>query len=213
MTCRTSILRIVSCVTVIPLIPHHPGRRWQVFEHPISTSEVTALSLTQVEPQGTIFAVADPMERAGYAPPGATSQGGHSPLLRLDAVGWAVRSVASIIKTSGSGESGGSGASDPAAAAVVVGFVGAIGGRGIHPAQPLLNDLNDMDDAASTPSCHLPLHTTSLGNEGRMQATCSALSPNNWAIAHLLLVLSWGSLSGERIIPHIMGPDPRPGLS
>ena len=25
----------------------------------------------------------------------------------------------------------------------------------------------------------------------------------------LLLVLSWGSLSAERIIPHIMGPDPK----
>ncbi len=54
------------------------------------------------------------------------------PLLRLDAVGWALMSVASIISTSGSAESGGSGAS-----------------RGIHPAQPLLNG---MDDAAQ----HLP---------------------------------------------------------
>ncbi len=43
-----------------------------------------------------------------------------------------------------------------------------------------------------------------------MRATCSLLSPNNWVITHLLLVLSWGSLSAERIIPHIMSPDPRP---
>ena len=49
----------------------------------------------------------------------------------------------------------------------------------------------------------------SLGNKGRMPSTCSALSPNNWAITHLLLVLSWGSLSTERVIPHIMSPDPR----
>ena len=106
------------------------------------------------------------------------------PLLRLDAVGWALMSVASIISTSGSAESGGSGAS-----------------RGIHPAQPLLND---MDDAASTPSWHPPAsHHVTLGNKGRMRATCSVLSLNNWAITHLLLVLSWRSLSGERIIPHI----------
>ena len=53
------------------------------------------------------------------------------PLLRLDAVGWALMSVASIISTSGSGH----------AETVVEGLCG----RGIHPAQPLLND---RDDAA-----------------------------------------------------------------
>ena len=42
-----------------------------------------------------------------------------------------------------------------------------------------------------------------------MRATCSVLSLNNWAITHLLLVLSWRSLSGERIIPHMMSPDPK----
>ncbi len=47
-------------VAVIPLIPHHRGRRRQVLAHPISTSEVTALPLTQAEPQGTAFAVAEP---------------------------------------------------------------------------------------------------------------------------------------------------------
>ncbi len=49
----------------------------------------------------------------------------------------------------------------------------------------------------------------SLGNKGRMPSTCSVLIPNNGAITHLLLMLSWGHLSGERIIPHMMGPDPR----
>ncbi len=34
-----------------------------------------------------------------------------------------------------------------------------------------------------------------------MPSTCSALSPNNRAITPLLLVHSWGSLSGERVIP------------
>ena len=48
----------------------------------------------------------------------------------------------------------------------------------------------------------------SLGNKGRMRSTCSVLSPNNWAITHLLLVLSWGSLSAEKIIPHMMNPNP-----
>ena len=82
---------------------------------------------------------------------------------------------------------------------VVEGFVGTIDSRGIHPVQPLLND---MDAAAQ----HLPVThplPTMLPWEikGRMRATCSALSPNNWAITHLLLVLSWGSFSAERIIP------------
>ena len=49
-------------------------------EHHIGTGEVTALPLTQVEPQGTTFAVADPMERSGYAPLGATNQAGDTPL-------------------------------------------------------------------------------------------------------------------------------------
>ena len=59
---------LTDFVPVIPLIPHHRGRRRQVFEHHIGTGEVTALPLTQVEPQGTTFAVADPMELAGHAP-------------------------------------------------------------------------------------------------------------------------------------------------
>ncbi len=44
----------------------------------------------------------------------------------------------------------------------------------------------------------------SLGNKGRMRATCSVLSPNNWAITHLLLVLSWGLLplsNGASLLP------------
>ena len=103
---------LTDFVPVIPLISHYRGHRRQVFEHHISTGEVTALPLTQVESQGTTFAVTDPMELAGHAPLGATNQAGGTPLLRLDAVGWALTSVASIISTSGSGESGGSAASD-----------------------------------------------------------------------------------------------------
>ena len=50
---------------------------------------------------GTTFAVTDPMELAGHTPLGATNQAA----LRLDAVGWALRSVVSIIRTSGSAAS------------------------------------------------------------------------------------------------------------
>ena len=35
--------------------------------------------LTEVEPQGTTFAVADPMELAGHAPLDATNQAGSAP--------------------------------------------------------------------------------------------------------------------------------------
>ncbi len=104
---------LADFVPLIPLIPHHrSSSRRQVLEHPISTSEVTALPLMQVEPQGTTFAVAEPMELAGHDPLGATSQAGGTPLLRLDAVGWALRSVASMIRTSGSAGSDGSVGSD-----------------------------------------------------------------------------------------------------
>ncbi len=89
---------LTDFVPVIPLIPHHRYRRRQVFEHHIGTGEVTALPLTQVEPQETTLAVADPMELAGHTP--------LVPLLRLHAVGWALMLVASSISTSGSAANG-----------------------------------------------------------------------------------------------------------
>ena len=89
---------LMDFVPVLPLIPHHRGRRRQVFESHIRTGEVTALPLTQVEPQATTFTVTDPIGACWSC----------SPLLRLDAVGWALMSVASTIRTSGSGASGGS---------------------------------------------------------------------------------------------------------
>ena len=107
-TSRDALLgqHLTDFVTSIPLIPHHRGHRWQVFEHHIGTGEVTALTLTPVESQVTTFTVTDHMELAGHAPLGATNQaGGTPPLLRLHAVGWALMSVASIISTSGSAES------------------------------------------------------------------------------------------------------------
>ena len=63
---------LTDLVAIMPFIPHHRGRRRQVFAQHISTGEVTALPLTQVESQGTTFAVTDPMELAGHAPLGAT---------------------------------------------------------------------------------------------------------------------------------------------
>ena len=67
---------LTDFVTVITFILHHRGRRRQVLEHPISTGEVTALPLTQVESQGTTFVVADPMELAGHTPPWDDQSGG-----------------------------------------------------------------------------------------------------------------------------------------
>ena len=71
---------LTDFVPVLPLIPHHRGRRRQVLAQHISTGEVTALPLTQVESQATTFAVTDPMELAGHAPLGATNQAGAPPL-------------------------------------------------------------------------------------------------------------------------------------
>ncbi len=68
-------------VPVLPLIPHHRGHRRQVLAHPIRTGEVTALPLTPVEPQGTTFAMADPMELAGHAPLGAPIRRGVPPFV------------------------------------------------------------------------------------------------------------------------------------
>ncbi len=52
------------------------------------------------------------------------------------------------------------------------------------------------------------LSTPFLGEQGADAGHLFHGEPNNWAITHLLLMLSWGSLSGERVIPHMMGPDP-----
>ncbi len=96
---------LTDFVPITPLIPYYRYRRRQVFAHHISTGEVevTALPLAQVEPQGTAFAVAEPMELLVMPPlVPATNQAGAPPLLRLDTVGWALMSVASIIRTSGS---------------------------------------------------------------------------------------------------------------
>ncbi len=59
---------LTDFVPVIPLIPDHRCRRRQILAQHISTGEVAASPLTQVESQGTTFAVTDPMELAGYAP-------------------------------------------------------------------------------------------------------------------------------------------------
>ncbi len=66
-----------------------------------------------MEPQGTTFAVADPVELAGHALLGATNQAGAPPLLLRAArrgMGFDVSGVK--LSTSGSGASGGSAESD-----------------------------------------------------------------------------------------------------
>ena len=67
---------LADFVPPVPLIPHHRSSRRHILQHPISASEVPALPLTQVEPSGTTFAVADPMELAGHAPPWRYQSGG-----------------------------------------------------------------------------------------------------------------------------------------
>ena len=105
--------RLTDFVPVIPLISHHRGRRRQVLAQHISTGEVTALPLAQVESQGTTFAVTDPMEPAGHAPLGATNQGGgHPPFVEAGRRGMGFDVSGVIISTSGSGASGGSAESD-----------------------------------------------------------------------------------------------------
>ncbi len=103
---------LADFVAVIPLIPHHRSSRRQVFVYPISTSEVTVFPFSQVQPQRTTFPVANPMSLLVMPPLVRPIRGGQTPLLRLDALGWALRSVASILSTSGSAGSGGSTASD-----------------------------------------------------------------------------------------------------
>ena len=140
---------LADFVPVIPLIFNHRGRRGQS----LSTLSAPVQSLHcpsyKVEPQGTTFAVADPMELAGLPPsPGATDQAGGTPPfveagrrgMGFDVSGvhhqdlgfWGIRWLCGIgcwqlgkdqIKNT---------LVSPAAAAVVEGFVGTIGGPG-HP--------------------------------------------------------------------------------
>ena len=60
---------LMDFVPVLPLIPHHRGRRRQVLAHPIRTGEVTALPFTQVEPQATTFIATDPIGACWSCPP------------------------------------------------------------------------------------------------------------------------------------------------
>ena len=170
---------LTDFVLVIPLIPDHRCHRRQVLAQHTSTGEVTALPLTQVESQGTTLYCHRAHGACWSCPPWYNqSGGGHPPLLKLDAVGWTLMSVASIIRTSGSVASGGSAASDgdnsekissktplshQRRKRVVEGFVGAIGSRGIHPAQPFPSD---MDDATQHLPVIDPLPTPFLGEQG-----------------------------------------------
>ena len=99
---------LTDFVPVIPLIPHHRGRRWQSLRTPSapvkplhcpSSGGVAGDHLCCHRPHGACWSCPPWCHQSG---------GGHPPLLRLDAVGWALMSVASIIRTSGSVTSGGS---------------------------------------------------------------------------------------------------------
>ncbi len=67
-------------------------------------------------------------------------------------------------------------------------------------------------DAAQHPADIDPPHPI-LGAKGAAADHLPCAEPNNWAINHLLLVLSWGSPSGERIIPNMMSLDPNATVS
>ena len=72
---------LTDFVAVIPLIPHHRGRRRQSLSSTSAAVKSLHCPLTQVEPQGATFAVADPIELAGHAPLGATNQARGAPLV------------------------------------------------------------------------------------------------------------------------------------
>ena len=140
---------LTDFVPVLPLIPHHRGRRRQVFEHPISTSEVTALPLTPVESQGTTLLLSQtpwsllvvpplvqpirrgdpPFVEAGRRGMGFDVSGVNHQHLWL----WGIGSLCGV----GCWQLGKDQIKhtlvSPAAATVVEGCVGASGGRGIIP--------------------------------------------------------------------------------
>ncbi len=90
------------------LDPRSPLLQAAVLEHPISTSEVevTALAPSRRWSCGDHLCCHRPHGACWSSPPWChQSGGGHPPLLKLDAVGWALRSVVSIVRTSGSAAS------------------------------------------------------------------------------------------------------------
>ncbi len=90
---------LTDFVPVIPLIPHHHDRRRQVLAHHISTGDVTACPSLRWSRRRPLCCHR-PHGACWSCPPWChQSGGGQPPLLRLDAVGWALMSVASIIST------------------------------------------------------------------------------------------------------------------
>ena len=94
---------LTDFVPVLPLIPHHRGRRRQVFAHPIRTGEVTALPLLRWSRRGSPLVSQTPSSLVVMPPLGPTSQAGLPPFVEAGRRGGA---------SSGSGESGSSGESD-----------------------------------------------------------------------------------------------------
>ena len=80
---------LADSVPPIPLTPNHrSSSRWQVLVYPISTSEVAALPLTQVGRRGPPLLSQTPWS-VPSCPPWCHQSARSTPLLRLDAVGWA----------------------------------------------------------------------------------------------------------------------------
>ncbi len=72
---------LTDFVAVLTLIPHHRCHRRQVLAQHISTGEVTALPLTQVESQGTTLQCHRAYGACWSCPLGATNQAGGTPLV------------------------------------------------------------------------------------------------------------------------------------
>ncbi len=219
------------CHTLDP--PSHRGSRRQVLEHPISTSEVTPLPFPQVQPQRRTFAVADPMSLLVMPPLVRSIRRGSAPLLRLDAVGWALRSVASIISTfgfgasHGSAESGGPMASDgseesdgdnPEKIRSKISLSESeqrrqrlsrvLWGPSAAGASTRTDPFGSRRGCRSTPFWHRPASqpvpwTTRGGCLQPAPGSAQTTGPSP-----IPLVLPWGTLSPEGATPHITGPDP-----
>ena len=71
---------LTDCVPVLPLIPHHRGRRRQVFAHPIRTGEVTALPLLRWSRRGPPLLSQTPWSLLS-CPPWCHHQAGYPPFV------------------------------------------------------------------------------------------------------------------------------------
>ena len=104
---------LTDFVSILPLIPHHRGRRWQVFEHHIGTGEVTALPLRRWSRRGPPLLSQTPWSLLVTSPLVLPIRRGAPPLVEAArrGMGFDVSGVKPL-STSGAAASGGSAESD-----------------------------------------------------------------------------------------------------